>query len=216
MHTWNPEPSVVLPIPNSSMFVFPTIIAPASLSFLTAVASKAGLYPSKIREPPVDGMSTVHKLSLTPTKTPERGPTSSPFSTFRSNSSASFSTESDKWMKLLSCGSVSRIRSRYSAAISTAFLRPERRDSRIERMEEVVLWGASVWGEREGREARQRWVQGVLEERESGIRVEVRRRRGFWIGEGIVRLSSCSAPSLLMAFGTAWIHGRKRAERLER
>lgn len=31
-----------------------------------------------------------------------------------------------------------------------------------------------------------------------------------------VELVQRSFPSLLMAFGTAWIHGRKRAERLER
>jgi len=38
----NAEVSVVVPIPNSSMFVLPTIVAPASVSRSTAVAEYGG------------------------------------------------------------------------------------------------------------------------------------------------------------------------------
>jgi hypothetical protein len=52
------------PMPNSSMFVLPQMIAPCSLSSRTTVASY-GLWKSRsIFDPHVVGKSTVHMLSL--------------------------------------------------------------------------------------------------------------------------------------------------------
>lgn len=57
------------PIPNSSQLAFPTIGAPASRRSLTAVASYGGLKSESMAEEHVVGMSAVHMLSLTATKT---------------------------------------------------------------------------------------------------------------------------------------------------
>lgn len=54
---------MVLPIPNSSMLVFPIRMAPAARSRATLVASKAGVYPSNDLEPAVVGMPWVQILS---------------------------------------------------------------------------------------------------------------------------------------------------------
>ena len=52
------------PMPISSMFAEPTMIAPASLSFLTAAASIGEMKPFKIVEPPLDYMPFIRMLSF--------------------------------------------------------------------------------------------------------------------------------------------------------
>ena len=73
------EFSVELPIANSSQFVFPIIMAPASFSLVTTVASYGGSQPSRILEQAVVATPFVQRLSLTATGTPANGPTVSPF-----------------------------------------------------------------------------------------------------------------------------------------
>src|SRR5580700_3266299 len=60
------------PYANSCVTVFPTMIAPASRSFLTTVASWGGRNPSRTREPASVGMSFVYRRSLTPIGIPCR------------------------------------------------------------------------------------------------------------------------------------------------
>src|SRR6476660_5634677 len=57
--------SVDEPIANSSMFVLPTMTAPASRSRVIAVASYGLTYPSSTREPQVVGSPSVAMLSFT-------------------------------------------------------------------------------------------------------------------------------------------------------
>jgi hypothetical protein len=57
------EFSVVLPMPNSSMFVFPIRTAPAALSRATVVASKGGRYVSSTLLPAVVRRPAVQMLS---------------------------------------------------------------------------------------------------------------------------------------------------------
>ena len=66
--------SVVLPMANSSIFVFPNTTAPARSKFFTASAVYAGTKCSSILEPQVVRMPFVHRLSLTATGTPASGP----------------------------------------------------------------------------------------------------------------------------------------------
>src|SRR3972149_9755274 len=66
----NAECSVDEPIANSSRLVFPMMMAPASRSRVTTVASYGGRQPSRIRDPQVVGTPRVHMLSLIATGTP--------------------------------------------------------------------------------------------------------------------------------------------------
>ena len=52
------------PMPLSSIFVCPTIMAPASLSFVTAVASIGDLKPLRTRDAALDYMPSTRILSL--------------------------------------------------------------------------------------------------------------------------------------------------------
>src|SRR5215213_11630423 len=60
----NAEFSVDEPMANSSMFVLPTMTAPAARSRVTTVASYGGRQPSRIREEQVVGIPRVHRLSF--------------------------------------------------------------------------------------------------------------------------------------------------------
>ncbi len=57
------EFSVLEPMPNSSMLVFPSTTAPAPRSLATAVASKVGTYPRRICDPAVVRRPAVQMLS---------------------------------------------------------------------------------------------------------------------------------------------------------
>src|SRR5947199_8487457 len=72
------EFSVDEPMANSSRFVLPTTIAPASCSRETMVASYGGRQCSRIREEHVVGTPRVHMLSFKATATPASGPGSPP------------------------------------------------------------------------------------------------------------------------------------------
>src|SRR2546425_1634563 len=74
----NPEFSVDDPIANSSKFVLPRMIAPASLRRETTVASYGGIHPARMREAHVVGIPMVQRLSLTATGSPARGGRVSP------------------------------------------------------------------------------------------------------------------------------------------
>jgi len=74
------EVSVVEPMANSSMLVFPIITAPASFNLLTASAEKEGTKLESIFEEQVVSISSVHILSLIATGTPASGPVSLPSS----------------------------------------------------------------------------------------------------------------------------------------
>src|SRR3954449_4907865 len=58
------ECSVDEPIANSSMFVLPRGTRPAARRRATTVASEGGIHPSRMRDPAVDGMSSVQSTSL--------------------------------------------------------------------------------------------------------------------------------------------------------
>ncbi len=60
----NAECSVDEPMANSSMFVLPSITAPASVSRATAVASYGGTNPSRTFDPHVVVTPRVHRTSL--------------------------------------------------------------------------------------------------------------------------------------------------------
>src|SRR5690606_34514793 len=77
----NAEFSVDDPIANSSRFVLPTTIAPASASRVTTVASYGGFQPSRMRDEHVVGTPRVHMLSFSATGTPASGPGSVPAAT---------------------------------------------------------------------------------------------------------------------------------------
>src|SRR6478735_3321988 len=72
------ECSVDEPIANSSMFVLPSGTRPAARERATTVASYGDMYPSRIFDPLVDGMSVVTSTSLIARGTPARGPSDSP------------------------------------------------------------------------------------------------------------------------------------------
>ena len=67
---------IIYPIPNSSMLVFPVIIAPAACSFSTTVAEYGLVKPWRILEAHVVCRSVVHMLSLTAINFPWRPPLS--------------------------------------------------------------------------------------------------------------------------------------------
>src|SRR3954453_5008992 len=58
------ECSVEEPIANSSMFVLPSGRGPAARGRATTVASYGDMYPSRMRDPLVEGMSVVTSTSL--------------------------------------------------------------------------------------------------------------------------------------------------------
>ncbi len=60
------------------MLALPTMVAPASFSRLTTVASYGGTYSESISEPQVVRTPSVEMLSLTATVWPASGPSSSP------------------------------------------------------------------------------------------------------------------------------------------
>ena len=74
-------------MPNSSMFVLPSTIAPARRSRETAVASRGGTNPRRIDEPQVVARPAVARLSFSATGRPVRGP-ARPASSRRSAASA--------------------------------------------------------------------------------------------------------------------------------
>src|SRR5688500_11025230 len=74
----NAEASVDEPMPNSSMFVLPRMIAPAPRSLLTTVASYGGIQPSRIFEPAVVATPLVTRLSLSAIGTPTSEPSGWP------------------------------------------------------------------------------------------------------------------------------------------
>ena len=80
--TPNADVSVVEPMANSSILVFPIITAPAFSRFKTASAEKVGTKLPKILEEQVVSISCVHILSLIATGTPASGPVISPASIF--------------------------------------------------------------------------------------------------------------------------------------
>ncbi len=84
----NADVSVVLPIANSSMFVFPRMTAPAFSKFSTACAVYVGTNPERIFEQQVVRIPATHILSLIATGTPAKGPVSSPLSIFSCTSPA--------------------------------------------------------------------------------------------------------------------------------
>src|SRR6266571_7522385 len=69
----NAEFSPLEPIANSSMFVFPSITSPASLSRVMTLASYGGRKPSSILEPAVVGTPAVQITSLIAAGTPVSG-----------------------------------------------------------------------------------------------------------------------------------------------
>ena len=69
---------MVPPIPNSSMFAFPTMVTPACFSRSTTVASYGGTYDSSMADPQVVRTPSVLMLSLTATVRPASGPSSAP------------------------------------------------------------------------------------------------------------------------------------------
>ena len=85
---------MVLPIANSSIFVFPMITAPAFSRFSTASAVYVGLKLYNIFEEQVVSRSFVHILSLMATGTPASGPVSVPSSIIFCTSSARFNAPS--------------------------------------------------------------------------------------------------------------------------
>jgi len=74
----NAEFSVLEPIANSSRFVLPTMMAPASRKRDTTVASYGGFQPSRIFDEHVVSMPWVHKLSFMAMGTPASGPIGRP------------------------------------------------------------------------------------------------------------------------------------------
>ncbi len=63
-----------LPMPNSSMLVFPSRTAPQARSRATAVASKGGTYCSRARDPALVRTPAVQMLSFIASGTPARAP----------------------------------------------------------------------------------------------------------------------------------------------
>ena len=63
---------------QSSAFVFPRMVAPASRRRVTTVASTSGMNPSRTRLPFIIGTPATHIASLTPTVFPESGPSGAP------------------------------------------------------------------------------------------------------------------------------------------
>src|SRR5439155_3050280 len=59
---------------RSSQTAFPAMVAPASSSLVTTVASRRGTYPSTARDPFIIGTPARAMLSLTATLRPTRGP----------------------------------------------------------------------------------------------------------------------------------------------
>ena len=74
----NAEFSVLEPIANSSRFVLPTMMAPASRKRDTTVASYGGFQPSRILEEHVVSTPWVHRLSFMAIGTPASGPIGRP------------------------------------------------------------------------------------------------------------------------------------------
>ena len=74
----NAEFSVLEPIANSSRFVLPTMMAPASRKRDTTVASYGGFQPSRIFDEHVVSTPWVHKLSFMAIGTPASGPIGRP------------------------------------------------------------------------------------------------------------------------------------------
>ena len=72
------EFSVEEPIANSSRFVLPTMMAPASRKRDTTVASYGGFQPSRILEEHVVSTPWVHRLSFMAIGTPASGPIGRP------------------------------------------------------------------------------------------------------------------------------------------
>ena len=82
------------PMANSSIFVFPRIMAPAFSRFTTASALKVGTKPERMRDAQVVSTSSVQILSFTATGTPARGPVNSPESMAACTSPALFRARS--------------------------------------------------------------------------------------------------------------------------
>ena len=82
------------PMANSSMFVLPSRIAPASSSRCTAVALNGERYPSSIFDEHDVSPCTLHSTSLIARGTPASGPVTSPRSTASARCSAASSNRS--------------------------------------------------------------------------------------------------------------------------
>ena len=87
------DDSVELPMPNSSMFVFPTTIPPAALILATTSASYVGTYPWSVLDAALVVIPAVHRLSLIATGRPASGDDGSePAAIFMSTSASSKQT----------------------------------------------------------------------------------------------------------------------------
>ncbi len=78
----------MLPMANSSMFVLPRTMAPASFRAFAAVAVYVGIKLYNMRELQVVRIPSVHILSLMATGTPASGPLNSPALIFSCTCSA--------------------------------------------------------------------------------------------------------------------------------
>ena len=108
------------PIANSSIFVLPTITAPAASNFSTAVAVNVGTKLLNILEEQVVNIPLIHILSLMATGTPANGPVSVPSSINLCTSSALANAPSRSIVTnaLISLSFASKL-SRYAVVAST-------------------------------------------------------------------------------------------------
>ncbi len=110
----NAEFSVDEPMPNSSRLVLPTMTAPAERSRSTAVASRSGANPSRLREAQVVSRPAVLMLSLIAIGTPVSG-VASPAARRRSAAPASSAacglTRRKAWSPSSSAAILSRLAS---------------------------------------------------------------------------------------------------------
>src|SRR5487761_138320 len=121
----NAEFSVDDPIANSSMFVLPSGMAPASRSLRVTVDSYGGCQRSRIRDPQVVGISTVVKTSLTATGTPASGPSGWPVARAASTARAAASaTSADTCRNACTWPSTAAILSRCAWVTSVADTSP--------------------------------------------------------------------------------------------
>src|SRR5215469_12755117 len=110
---------------NSSMFVLPRMMTPASRSRLVTVASYGGRQPSRILEPQVVGMSAVVMTSLSASGTPASRPSGSPAARLRSTARAAATAPSAATCRnACTWGSTAAIRSRCAWVTSTADTSP--------------------------------------------------------------------------------------------
>ena len=113
------ECSVEEPIANSSMLVLPIGTRPAARALATTVASYGDMYPSRIRDPDVDGMSVVTRTSFTASGTPASSGRLSPAARRASMAAARSVAASLTWRKACTSPSTAWIRSRCARVAST-------------------------------------------------------------------------------------------------